>query len=100
MQPIVPSDELKKEIWAKAKPIHGEDPSLMREDEKGFWMVYHQFRTKDKCAWDIIERIQNESKGDERMVELIPIALLPYRIPFGRADVVTGLFDITGSMDH
>jgi hypothetical protein len=97
---ITPSEESKKEIWAKAKPIHGEDPSLMREDEKGFWMVFHQFRTNDKCAWDIIERIEKGPKGDERRGELIPIATLPYRIPFGRADVVNGLFDIIGSMDH
>ncbi len=100
MQPIVPSEALKREIWAKAKPIYGVDPAIVREDEKGFWMVFDQFRTKDKCAWDIIERPRKSANGDNRKIELIPMATLPYQFFLGSADVVTGLFDINGSMDH
>jgi hypothetical protein len=100
MQPIVPSEALKREIWAKAKPIYGVDPAILREDEKGFWMVYHQFRTKDKCAWDIIEKPKKGSKRDGRQVELIPIATLPYKFAFGIPHVVNRLIDIEGSMKH
>lgn len=56
-------EHLKRQVWAKGRPISGNDPAIWRKDACGHWMRYSDHgNVLSDYGWEI-DHIKPTSKG-------------------------------------
>ena len=55
-------ENLKKQVWDKARIIEGYDPNLYRHDACGAWIAFEDYKNRDSIyGWEV-DHIYPESK--------------------------------------
>src|SRR6185436_12233319 len=74
--------DLIKQVWAKATPIHGQDPEIFRIDTNGVWIRMKDYNNVDSIyGWTIYQVNPSDEGGLKNPNNLIPIHTQDNSIP-------------------
>lgn len=61
---MIVTEQLKIDVWSKAKIVAGYDPRKYRKDQCDAWIAWDQYGTRTSCGlgWEI-DHITPQSKG-------------------------------------
>ena len=68
------TDEIKKQVWQKARTRRNMDPDQWRVDDFGYWIHWDQYGDrKSEYGWEVNSRLPARRSGKEMLSNLRPL---------------------------